>query len=166
MRSRRGKRRANEIKNIKRNTCMKKVNKLDDNTFKDNSKAVSIGVINSKLITLVKDLNPNIAQNMIAGTDIIFWKNRIKHIQKHIPDFDSPEQFKQCFENIPSIISNPDFISTNPKDSSISFIKKHSKNTSIAVRISNDGKASFRTMYPLRDSQLNNYIENGRAKVV
>ena len=53
---------------------MKKVNKLDDNTFKDNSKAVSIGVINSKLITLVKDLNPNIAQNMIAGTDIIFGK--------------------------------------------------------------------------------------------
>ena len=145
---------------------MKKVTKLDDNIFNDNSKSVSIGIINSKLITLVKDLNPNIAQNMIAGTDIIFWKNRIKHIQKHIPDFDSPEQFKQCFENIPSIISNPDFISTNPKDSSISFIKKHSKNTSIAVRISNDGKASFRTMYPLRDSQLNNYIENGRAKVV
>ena len=89
---------------------MKKVTKLDDNIFNDNSKSVSIGIINSKLITLVNDLNPNIAQNMIAGTDIIFWKNRIKHIQKHIPDFDSPEQFKQCFENIPSIISNPDFI--------------------------------------------------------
>lgn len=145
---------------------MKKVTKLDDNIFNDNSKSVSIGIIDSKLITLVKDLNPNIAQNMIAGTDIIFWKNRIKHIQKHISDFDSPEQFKQCFENIPSIISNPDFISTNPKDSSISFIKKQSKNTSVAVRISNDGKASFRTMYPLRDSQLNNYIENSRAKAI
>lgn len=57
---------------------MKKVNKLDDNTFKDNSKAVSIGVINSKLITLVKDLNPNIAQNMIAGTDIIFLEKSYK----------------------------------------------------------------------------------------
>ena len=82
---------------------MKKVTKLDDNIFNDNSKSVSIGIIDSKLITLVKDLNPNIAQNMIAGTDIVFWKNRIKHIQKHIPDFDSPEQFKQCFENIPYI---------------------------------------------------------------
>ena len=44
---------------------MKKVNKLDDNTFKDNSKAVSIGVINSKLISIVSELNPDIAQHMI-----------------------------------------------------------------------------------------------------
>lgn len=86
--------------------------------------------------------------------------------QKHILDFDSLEQFKQCFEDIPSIISNPDFISTNPKDNSISFIKKYTKNTSVAIRIENDGKASFRTMYPLRDSQLENYITNGRAKAV
>ena len=103
---------------------------------------------------------------MIAGTNIIFWKSRIKHIQKHISDFDSPEQFKQCFENIPSIISNPDFISTNPKDNSISFIKRQSKNTSVAIRIANDGKASFRTMYPLRDSQLKNYLESGRAQKI
>ena len=145
---------------------MKKVNKLDDNTFKDNSKAVSIGVINSKLISIVSELNPDIAQHMIDGADIIFWKNRIKHIQKHILDFDSLEQFKQCFEDIPSIILKPDFISTNPKDNSISFIKKYTKNTSVAIRIENDGKASFRTMYPLRDSQLENYITNGRAKAV
>ncbi|MFR2011978.1 MAG: PBECR2 nuclease fold domain-containing protein [Christensenellales bacterium] len=145
---------------------MKKVDKLDNNIFNDSSKSVSIGIIDSKLITLIKDLNPNIAQHMIAGTNIIFWKSRIKHIQKHISDFDSPEQFKQCFENIPSIISNPDFISTNPKDNSISFIKRQSKNTSVAIRIANDGKASFRTMYPLRDSQLKNYLESGRAQKI
>lgn len=29
-----------------------------------------------------------------------------------------------------------------------------------------DGKASFRTMYPLRDSQIQNYINNGRAKQI
>lgn len=41
---------------------MKKVNKLDDNTFKDNSKAVSIGVINSKLISIVSELNLNLTK--------------------------------------------------------------------------------------------------------
>ena len=36
----------------------------------------------------------------------------------------------------------------------------------VAIRIANDGKASFRTMYPLRDSQLKNYLESGRAQKI
>ena len=53
---------------------MKKVDKLDNNIFNDSSKSVSIGIIDNKLITLIKGLNPNIAQHMIAGTNIIFGK--------------------------------------------------------------------------------------------
>lgn len=145
---------------------MKKITSLSDDTFNDGSTYVSIGIIDANLIDTIRTINPDIANTMVVGTNIIFWKNRIKHIQKHISDFNSFQEYKQCFYDIPKIIEHPDYISTNPKDNSISFIKKYTKNISVAVRISNDGKASFRTMYPLRDSQIQNYINNGRAKQI
>lgn len=65
--------------------------------------------------------------------------------------------------DIPKIIQNPDYISIHPTDESVSFIKKYTKNISVAIKISTDGKMVYRTMYPLRDSQLNGYIKNNRA---
>ena len=53
---------------------MKKVDKLDNNIFNDSSKSVSIGIIDNKLITLIKGLNPNIAQHMIAVLTLSFGK--------------------------------------------------------------------------------------------
>lgn len=61
------------------------------------------------------------------------------------------------------IIQNPDYISIHPSDESVSFIKDYDKHISVAIKISIDGKMVYRTMYPLTESQLNGYIENGRA---
>jgi hypothetical protein len=66
-------------------------------------------------------------------------------------------------KEIPTIIQNPDYISIHPKDESICFIKKYSKHVNVAIKISTDGKMVYRTMYPLRESQLQNYLENNRA---
>ena len=66
-------------------------------------------------------------------------------------------------KNIPTIIANPDYISIHPSDDSVSFIKKYSKHVSVAIKISTEGQMVYRTMYPLRQSQLNNYIQNGRC---
>lgn len=75
----------------------------------------------------------------------------------------SEEEYELCFEQIPDIIQNPEFISIHPNKDSISFICRFTDHISVAVRLSTDGKLSYRTMYPLRESQLYNYIKQGRA---
>ncbi|WP_461817395.1 PBECR3 domain-containing polyvalent protein [Faecalimonas sp.] len=94
---------------------------------------------------------------------MLFWKDRIKHTERHKKDFVSPEEYELCFEQIPDIIQNPEFISIHPNKDSISFICRFTDHISVAVRLSTDGKLSYRTMYPLRESQLYNYIKQGRA---
>ena len=74
-----------------------------------------------------------------------------------------PEDFYMCMERIPEIIEEPDFIGINPKDSSLQFIKRFSQNILIAVRFNADGKLSYRTLYPITDSQLSDYIKKKRA---
>lgn len=57
----------------------------------------------------------------------------------------------------------PDYISIHPKDKSVSFIKQYTEKVSVAIKISTDGKFVYRTMYPIDESQLINYIDNNRA---
>ena len=45
----------------------------------------------------------------------------------------------------------------------MSFIKQYTEKVSVAIKISTDGKMVYRTMYPLDESQLNDYIAKGRA---
>ena len=77
--------------------------------------------------------------------------------------FFSDNEFYNCLERIPFIISNPDYISVHKKDNSISFIKDFSAHVSVAIRISSSGSLSYRTMYPITDAQLNNYISKGSS---
>ena len=95
--------------------------------------------------------------------DILFWKDRIKHTELHKADFISDNEFYNCLEQIPSIIACPDYLSVHPKDNSISFIKNFSSHISVAIRVSATGTLSYRTMYPIMDAQLTNYIDKGRA---
>lgn len=73
------------------------------------------------------------------------------------------DEFYRCLEDIPNILKYPDYVSIHPNDQSISFIKDYSGHTTVAIKIASDGIMSYRTMYPLTDEQLNNYINNGRA---
>lgn len=52
-----------------------------------------------------------------------------------------------------------------PHDDSIQFIKIMNRAIIVAVRISNKGKLSYRTMYPITASQLNDYLRKNRAWV-
>ena len=106
---------------------------------------------------------PEFADRLSSGTDILFWRDRIKHTERHRQDFISNEEYELCFEQIPSIIQNPDYVSIHPNKDSISFICRFTDNVSVAVRLSMDGKLAYRTMYPLRESQLKNYIAQGEG---
>jgi len=137
--------------------------KLDISVFDKEVSCISIGRLDSEMIEFLISKNPGLNGRLSPDKEILFWKDRIKHTEMHRNDFSSDQFFETCLESIPEIIKNPDYISIHPKDSSISFIKDYSQHVAVAVRVSLEGKMSYRTMYPLMDAQLMNYIERGRA---
>ncbi|HIV37705.1 MAG TPA: hypothetical protein H9747_01685 [Candidatus Blautia stercorigallinarum] len=142
---------------------MKKVSKLNTDLFQDDIKYVSIGHIRQDIIDSIIEKFPEFSSLLSADTDILFWKNRIKHTERQKKDFVSDEEYELCFEQIPDIIQYPEFISIHPNKNSISFILRFTDHVSVAVRLSANGRLSYRTMYPLRESQLNNYIKQSRV---
>lgn len=137
--------------------------KLDITLFNDEVKFQSIGYFSQHMVDFILSKKPEFAGRISTDKNILFWAARVKHTERHRNDFDSDAEFEQCIEDIPEIIQNPDYISIHPTDESVSFIKKYTKHVSVAIKISTDGKMVYRTMYPLRDAQLNEYIKNGRA---
>ncbi len=139
------------------------ISKLNISLFTETQKCVSIGKIRTDIITSVTKRYPELTNKLLPDADILFWADRIKHVERHQKDFSSIDEYERCFQLIPEIIKNPDYISVHPNKDSISFIKNFKDIASVAIRISADGKLAFRTMYPLRQAQLDNYIANGRA---
>lgn len=148
---------------MKRGVIIETVSQINLELFSETKKYVSIGKIRDDIITSITKRYPELTDKLSSDVDILFWSDRIRHVERHRKDFVSSEEYEQCLRSIPEIISTPDYISVHPNKDSISFIKKFEDNTSVAIRISTDGKLAFRTMYPLRKSQLDNYIKNGRA---
>ncbi|MDR2277386.1 MAG: hypothetical protein LBE23_05965 [Vagococcus sp.] len=140
------------------------VNKLDIKTF-ENSETMntSLGQFSEDIVNFIIDKKPEFLGRLTPNKDVLFWKSRIKHTENHKKDFKSEEEFYKCFEDIPKILADPDYISIHPKDESVSFIKQYTEKVSVAIKISSDGKMVYRTMYPLDESQLETYIKNNRA---
>lgn len=136
---------------------------LDVSLFSKGIKSQSIGRFSPHMLKFILSKKPDFAGRISSDQDILFWAARVKHTERHRKDFTNDKEFEQCMRDIPKIIQNPDYISIHPTDESVSFIKKYTKNISVAIKISTDGKMVYRTMYPLRDSQLNGYIKNNRA---
>lgn len=139
------------------------MNKLHEELFNDGLSYVSLGHIHPDVVNSIIEKYPEFADILSPNTDILFWKDRVKHTERHKKDFATEEEYQLCFEQIPDIIQHPEFISIHPNKDSISFICRFTDHVSVAVRISTDGRLSYRTMYPLRESQLLNYIKQGRA---
>ena len=98
-----------------------------------------------------------------GGTGIIFWKDRISHIESHKNDFMSDVAYQNSLESIPEIISSPDYLALSPDGKSLSFIKEYSQDTCVVVRVSKKDRLAIRTMYPLMSAQLDKYISDGHA---
>lgn len=135
---------------------------LDISVFENGKNCISIGKLSPDMIAF-SPKGSHLSGILSPETDILFWKDRIKHAELHKKDFISENEFYNCLEQIPSIIANPDYLSIHPKDSSISFIKNFSSHIAVAIRISATGTLSFRTIYPIMDAQLTNYIDHNRA---
>lgn len=140
-------------------------NILDISVFEKGKNCISLGRLSPDIAAFLIQKATHLSGILNPNTDILFWKDRIRHTELHKDDFISDKEFYNCLEQIPTIIANPDYISVHPKDNSISFIKDFSSHVSVAVRISATGILSYRTMYPIMDAQLTNYINKGRAWV-
>ena len=143
---------------------MIRVNKISRDLFTSKNNVVSLGTLDNTMINFICSIEPSLASRLSSNTEISFFANRIKHTERHKDDFSSDVMFEICLEDIPDIIHEPDYISIHPKKNSISFIKDYSQHVSVAVRITIDNKLSYRTMYPITDAQLQNYLDTGRAK--
>ena len=134
--------------------------KLNIDKFGDDCKCISIGKLSSKHIDLIIQNRPDLA-DVLKNNNILMWSNRLEHIEKHRSNFQYGD-FEKYIEDIPNIIKEPDYIGIPPHDLSIQFVKGYADNVLVAVRISTDGKLSFRTMYPITDSQLEDYKRKNR----
>lgn len=122
----------------------------------------NIGKLDDKKLKFIFEKRPDFA-NEIKNTNIIMWDDRIEHIEKHRMNFRNIYDFDDYVDMIPDIIENPDYIGVKDKNKSIQFIKQYNDNILIAVRLTTKGKLSFRTMYPITDGQLDDYIEKNTA---
>lgn len=122
----------------------------------------SIGKLDDKKLKFLLEKRPDFVKE-IKNTDILMWDDRIEHIEKHRMNFRNIYDFDNYVELIPDIIENPDYIGIKDKNKSIQFIKQYNDNVLIAVRLNTKGKLSFRTMYPITDGQLDDYINKQTA---
>ena len=139
------------------------INSLDISAFENGKNFISLGKIRPEIVSFLIEKEPSLSGQLNSETEILFWKDRLRHTELHKDDFFSDNEFYNYLERIPFIISNPDYISVHKKDNSISFIKDFSAHVSVAIRISSSGSLSYRTMYPITDAQLNNYISKGSS---
>jgi hypothetical protein len=112
------------------------INSLDISAFENGKKFISLGKIRPEIVSFLIEKEPSLSGQLNSETEILFWKDRLRHTELHKDDFFSDNEFYNCLERIPFIISNPDYISVHKKDNSISFIKDFSAHVSVAIRIS------------------------------
>lgn len=121
-----------------------------------------IAELSKEQVEFIKQKQPDIFDR-IQNNSIIMWDDRLEHIQKHRLDFQDIYEFDDYISQIPEIIKNPDYIGFKDKNNSLQFIKAFTDNILVAVRVTNNGELSFRTMFKITDSQLNDYIRKGTA---
>jgi hypothetical protein len=135
--------------------------KLDVEIF-DDCQCISVGCLDQEKINFIVEKVPELKE-ILKKADIVLWRDRIEYTEKHKGNFFRAEDYYECIENIPEIIKSPDYIGINPTDSSLQFIKWYKRNILLAVRFNTQGKLSYRTLYPITDSQLQDYIRKNKA---
>ena len=93
---------------------------------------------------------------------IYFGSTNLAHMQSSHPD-----DFYKYKDEIPTILSAPDYVGINPADNSIEFVKEFNVDNEfvkVAVRISAGNKYYARSIYVLNTNRAYNYIKKGTLK--
>ena len=109
----------------------------------------------------------NIKFNEILGVDIqdlpIY---RSKGLPSHMIKRKHFRSLKHI-DDIPEIISNPDYLGINPNEhgTSIEFVKKYEDNVMIGVKLDSDSKYLYvSTMHDIQESKVARRLHSGRLK--
>ncbi len=129
-----------------------------DNFENKQIECISIGKISEDVFDSIKKHAPEFASK-IQNRTVVFWKERIEHINKHINDANNLS-VEEILKIIPTIIESPDYIGIKNKDNkqSLQFIKKLNNGFLVAIRLNDKGRLSFRTAYSVTDSQIKDYL--------
>lgn len=106
-------------------------------------------------------LNTLQLSNVKNNTPILLGSSNVEHIKKR-----HPYEYSKYFDQIPDIISAPDYVGINP-DHSISFVKEfciNSEYVKVAVRISTNGVFFAKSLYILNTCNAKRYISKGTLK--
>jgi len=110
-----------------------------------------------------EEVNKLLELDLPSGTPIYIGPTNIDHMQR-----EHPIEYERYFTLLPRIISSPDFVGLNPKDSSIEYIKAFSTSAGqyikLAVRISNDGFLFARSLYEILERTVHQRAEKGMLK--
>ncbi|MCH4157673.1 MAG: hypothetical protein LKF34_03615 [Acidaminococcaceae bacterium] len=116
-----------------------------------------IGVFSQTVIT-------TLGLTIAPGTPIYLGQSNIIHMKsKHLEDYLKYEAY------ITDILSNPDYVAINRKDSSIEYVKlflTNSEYVKVAVRVSTNGIYYARSLYVLNAKRVQNFITAGTLKPV
>lgn len=91
------------------------INSLDISAFENGKNFISLGKIRPEIVSFLIEKEPSLSGQLNSETEILFWKDRLRHTELHNDDFFSNNEFYNCLERIPFIISNPDYISVHKK---------------------------------------------------
>lgn len=115
----------------------------------------TIGYFSQEVIDLLQ-------LDLKAGTPILIGVENIKHIQNR-----HPYEYDKYFQDIETIISSPNYVGVNPKDTSISFVKEYqidSEFIRVAVKVTSNKRCYAKTLHLLSTCNAERYIEKGTLK--
>lgn len=79
-----------------------------------------------------------------------------KHIFKHIEEYSSIDSANYTMDHIEDVISNPEYVSYNPKQKSIEYYKTLLEPVSVVVQKDNQGILYVASVYPVTETKINN----------
>lgn len=104
-----------------------------------------IGVIESGIVNrLGLSIEPN--------SEILFGETNLLHIQTR-----HPNDYINHGDKMAEILNNPDYVSVNPRDDSIRYIKKYDENVLVAVRLTLNKQVFVRSLFVITDSKIEHY---------
>lgn len=109
-----------------------------------------IGYLSQDVINMLKLTLP-------AGLPIMIGDGNIQHMQDSHPD-----DYEAYGAFVEEIIAAPDFVTVNPGDGSIRYIKKISEIVHVGVRASGNGKLFARTVFKITEEKLQLYASSGK----
>ena len=117
--------------------------------------AKQVGVLCQHVIDLL-------GLTMKEGQSILLGESNIAHMVSN-----HPADYALYGEYIPLILSAPDYVALNAKDSSIEYVKEVQVNSiyvKVAVRVSARGQLFARPIYRLNTNRVLTFIEKGTLK--